>query len=178
MIVFTLFYAPVLLWFLLDPHLGISLVFLWWLKIHVLVQLAFTIGIHWYEGAAIAGRASDRLLYFVVVSVLIGVGSFVIGRHIHWAMYEPGELIYRLFMSFYGLVFPAYVWLCMIPTWRMPAAPTRRMWVVFGGVVVVAAPFYWAGFIGGRMIWVVPGVVIVLLARLAVQKDRTAPKIG
>ena len=25
-------------------------------------------------------------------------------------------MIYRLFMAFYGLVFPAYVWLCMLPT--------------------------------------------------------------
>ena len=25
------------------------------------------------------------------------------------------ELVYRMFMGFYGLIFPAYVWLCLIP---------------------------------------------------------------
>ncbi len=77
-------------------------------------------------------------------------------------------------MSFYGLVFPAYAWICMIPSWRAPVPPTRAMWIVLAGAVVAAAPFYWAGFIGNRMIWVVPGVLIVLASRMFVRM----PKIG
>jgi hypothetical protein len=73
-----------------------------------------------------------------------------------------GELVYRLFMSCYGLIFPAYAWICMLPSWRNPTRPTRRQLVVFAAAVVLAAPFYAVAFLGGRMAWAIPGVAIVL----------------
>jgi len=78
------------------------------------------------------------------------------------------EIIYRLFMSFYGLVFPAYVWLCMIPTWRDPLKPTRRHITVWLGACAVAAPCYWMGFIERVEWWLIPGLAVVLLARLLI----------
>jgi hypothetical protein len=81
------------------------------------------------------------------------------------------ELIYRMFMAFYGLVFPAYVWLFMVPALRhrrpVAARPPRTATLVFfGAVVVMAAPMYWMGFIEGRMLWLVPGLLLVMLSRL------------
>src|SRR5262249_34642240 len=81
-----------------------------------------------------------------------------------------GELIYRLFMALYGLVFPAYVWLAMLPTWRDPSPPTRRGIGLIAGAIVLATPFYWLGFIEGKMLWLLPGLLIVLTFRAAVPR--------
>ncbi|MBV8780718.1 MAG: hypothetical protein JO353_04910 [Phycisphaerae bacterium] len=75
-------------------------------------------------------------------------------------------------MSFYGLFFPAYVWLCMIPG-RGRSKPTQRMWIVLAVAVVLALPFYWLAFIDNRMPFVIGGVAIVVLARLFVGKPTT-----
>jgi hypothetical protein len=73
------------------------------------------------------------------------------------------EIIYRGFMSFYGLIFPAYVWICMLPLGT--TRTSRRVWT-FVGAVVLASPFYWMGFIERETIWLVPGVAVVLFAKL------------
>ena len=169
MILFTLWYAWSIIMHLVDPKLDVSRVLLWWICIHFAAQLAFTIGIHWNEGATKAdGWDSNRMLVFAVGSAILGIAASIVARHIPSRDYEPGELVYRLFMGFYGLVFPAYVWLCMIPTWRSPQRPARRSLVVFASSVILASPFFWLGFIDGKMFWLLPGLAIVLLARALV----------
>jgi len=79
-----------------------------------------------------------------------------------------GDLIYRLFMSFYGLIFPAYVWICMVPIRGKVLGPSRPALVALAVVVLTAAPMYWLGFVYERMIWLIPGVMVVLLSRLFV----------
>ena len=44
-----------------------------------------------------------------------------------------------------------------------------RIGVAVTIVILAAAPFYWVAFIGGKMLWVLPGVAIVLLGRLLVR---------
>ncbi|HUB27984.1 MAG TPA: hypothetical protein VL992_21340, partial [Tepidisphaeraceae bacterium] len=68
---------------------------------------------------------------------------------------NSAELVYRCFMSFYGLIFPAYVWICIF---------RRRDWRIWATSVLIAAPMNWMGFIEGHTIWLVPGVALVLLA--------------
>ena len=77
-----------------------------------------------------------------------------------------GELIYRIFLGFYGLVFPAYVWICMIGS--SERTPDRNRLIAFAVAVMLALPFFYLGFIQGWMIWLLPGLAIVLLARVAV----------
>lgn len=79
-----------------------------------------------------------------------------------WYGLDAGEVIYRCFMGFFGLFFPAYVWLCMLRR-----SPSRRTLRIFAVAVVAAMPLFFAGFVAGRMVLLVPGVAIVLLARLA-----------
>ncbi len=67
------------------------------------------------------------------------------------------ELSYRLFMSFYGLFFPAYVWICIF------GKKNWRVWLV---AVLIAAPMYWMGFIERQMIWLLPGVAVPFIAGL------------
>jgi hypothetical protein len=149
MIVFTLLYARAVL----------STIALTAVATHILLQLAFTIAIHLEQ----LHRVSRPVLVVACIGMLM---ALPLG-------YFTGEMIYRLFMGCYGLLFPAYVWLCMIPTWRNPAKPSPRSLTVFAGSVVVAAPFYWVGFIVGNMPWAIPGVAIVLLSRLALAEVQT-----
>jgi len=71
-----------------------------------------------------------------------------------------GEFAYRLFLGFYGLIFP--VWL--IVALRRPGAMDRVTLVWFAAVCALAGPFLWVGSIGRDEVWLIPGVSIVLLA--------------
>jgi hypothetical protein len=144
-----------------GPGQGVTMVYRA-IGLHWSMQLALTIALHWQSGTIKSLRAPAA----VTVAALAWLGM----RFIHDPTMEPGEFVYRLFMSFYGLVFPAYVWICMMPIGREPTTPARAQWIVLAVAVAVASPFYWVAFMQGRMVWVVPGVLIVLAARFAVPK--------
>ncbi len=145
------------------------------LAAHIVMQLAFTIRAHQSDEK---GRDQDPVtplqwprdystspLAAIAYSTLMLLGFLAVGFS-HKATYaglNGAEIIYRGFMAFYGLVFPAYVWLCMLPlgTTRTP----RRLWT-FAAAVTLATPFYWMGFIERETWWLVPGVAIVLFAKL------------
>jgi len=88
---------------------------------------------------------------------------------------DRGEMVYRLFMSFYGLVFPAYALICMKP-WRkaVPAGETQKL-ILFGVCTVIAAPFYWLGFISG-IPWALAAGVMIVLAGWGVSEIMLPPK--
>jgi hypothetical protein len=81
---------------------------------------------------------------------------------------STGEQIYLCFLSFYGLVFPAYVWICIF------GKRSRFIWLA---AVLITSPMYWMGFIERQMFWLLPGVAIVFAARFLppTMKARTAP---
>jgi hypothetical protein len=162
MIFMSLVYAPFLLdWFAGKP---VSASLLKGIGIHFIVQLATTMAFHL--------RASDRRIMISLGSILLAGGiaglSYLLQKFTNLC---PGGAGYRLFMSFYGLVFPAYVWLCMLPAGSR-RVPSRREWVVFSLAIVLAAPMYWLAFIENRMVWAIPGVGLVLLARLLIPRNR------
>jgi hypothetical protein len=85
-------------------------------------------------------------------------------------------------MAFYGLVFPTYVWLFMMPSMRrrpIAARPPRTASIVFfGAVLTLAAPAYWMGFVEGRMLWLVGGLLVVVLSRLLLPRGApTTPPV-
>jgi hypothetical protein len=142
---------------------------------HWIIQLGLTVGFHWY-GAPREGERSDRgVKWFIVVfSILVAVLAALLA-----AVDLPsldGERIYRCFMGFYGLVFPAYVWLCVIPG-RGRRKPTKRQWTVLCIAVLVALPMFWAGFVAGKMLWLLPGLTLVLLARIWIPKAPPEPEM-
>lgn len=73
------------------------------------------------------------------------------------------EIIYLGFMGMYGLVFPAYVWICAR---RDLSAPTPTQWATFGAAVVIAGPMFYLGFIEKQYPWMAAGVGVVALGRL------------
>ncbi len=176
MIVGTLLYTPALLargprW--LDNALPTQLGLL--AALHFAPQLFFTSQAHARECTTPGKRLSP--VWFWLPAALAAAGGVLLFALEPTGVEASGEFIYRLFMSFYGLVFPAYVWVCMIPRrhaaqpapGREPIAPpTRASLVVCGLAIAAASPCYYLGFIERQTWWLIPGVVIVLLARLCV----------
>jgi len=144
------------------------------LVIHIGIQVVVTLAFH----AALVGtnRGSPRrspLAWGLLVGMVVGVLPIVVGADPVHAGLSIGELIYRGFMVFYGLVFPAYVWIAMIPTRDghsgIKGRDGRHKRRVLAGVIALALPFYWLGFIERIEPWIVVGVAVVLLGRLAVR---------
>jgi hypothetical protein len=112
-------------------------------------------------------------LLVLVLGAVVGVASQWLGDRF-WPPRVPNgrpaaEMVYRTYMGLFGLLAPAYVWLCVIGSARHP--PSRRSLATFVVAALVAAPAFWLGFIEGRMLWLLPGLFVVLLARLAVRRN-------
>ncbi len=168
MIVFTALYAGSLLTGVVS---GVMTVAMLPVLLHIAGQLVYTMGLH--------SKAFNRKLFSkedpsssgmkpvnggfagIIFVLLVGVVAVVGAVEDKAAGFE---FVYRLFMSFYGLVFPAYVLICMIPTWRNPLPPTRRQVLAWLASVVVASPMMYMAFIEKRMWWVGPALAVVFVA--------------
>jgi hypothetical protein len=85
---------------------------------------------------------------------------------------------YRLFMGFYGLVFPAYVLIAVVPTWGTPKRPTPVMLRAWGVASLVAMPAMYLAFIRKEMKWVWAGLGVVLVAALLARRVGGAGRPG
>lgn len=113
----------------------------------------------------VAPIAVGCLLALAALLVPLTVNADRIG-----AMDAP-ELVYRLFLGCYGLVFPA--WLILSLGGRDPLA--RRTLIVLTVAVSLATPFAWIGMIGLREVWLLPAVAIILLSRAFSRRPATTP---
>ena len=145
---------------------------------HMLGQAGFTIAAHLRElfarGFFIAcdeaewrdpdrratRRARDAGAILIVLFAVLVVGMLVWGQPDLHPGYTARRLVYDLFMSFYGLVFPAYVWIVMIPRRSSAGRPRHAAWAV---ATLLAAPFFWFGAIQQQHLWLPIGVAIPLL---------------
>jgi hypothetical protein len=80
-------------------------------------------------------------------------------------------MIYWCFLGFYGLVFPGYLWLHGFPGRSAGTLPTRHTMRVLLVAVAIAFPMYWMGFVEGRPVWLLPGLVVLLAARRATRRS-------
>lgn len=185
MILFTLIYAGV---FLFNKNLSIALI-----CVHMAIQAGYTVGVHAQALVALAHTqrasrdttapgsisAAPQLLTSVLLAFLACAIAFFVHKRELGAC-PPGqfglpEIIYRCFMAFYGLVFPAYVWICMIPTRTSRTNEShagisgsigqRKFWTLMVAIAA-ASPFYYLGFIERQSHWLAVGVGLVLIARL------------
>jgi hypothetical protein len=132
---------------------------------HIAVQIAFTLVVHGRQVAvSLADRAQLPKMFIGCLAMAVIVGFLAINMPMPRAQgMSNGEVGYRIFMGFYGLVFPAYAWIVMIPRRKLGGVPTKSdllWWIV---PVVFAMPFYWMGMIALIPIWFVPGLGAVLL---------------
>ncbi|MBC8108692.1 MAG: hypothetical protein H7Z14_19065 [Anaerolineae bacterium] len=164
MIVFSAIYAQPLAQALKHGH-TLPAIAVMAIGLHMIGQIAFTMAAH-------ARYHSPEKLRFIVLSFLTSFVVIFIAYNVYGFTKLAGdEMVYRMFMGFYGLAFPAYVWLCMIPG-RGRLKPTRWQLTVFAGAVLIALPMFWMGFILQRLTWLLPGVGMVLLARVFVRSRR------
>jgi len=174
MILLTLLIAPLGLglmgwpiWYAVPFVAGVLL------AIHWIVQSTFTVFVHSLELPDAAHPSGPRVMGLTIsIALLAGLVGATVPRTLY-ADLLAGEIIYRLFMSFYGLLFPAYVWLCMIPARgeRITQKPTQHKLIVFAAACLLAAPCYWMGFIERETIWLAPGLGVVLIARLFIKRS-------
>lgn len=176
-ILFTLAYAPSI-WRIVRTGLGSDAP---WFEIlliaYIAIQVSFTMAAHVAAGVY-GARNAVRAVFVAVLCVFVAAGLGLIAALVDGRIRGllPGEFIYRLFMSFYGLVFPAYVWLCMIPTRDGHSGPSRDKVAVWIAAVVLAAPMFWMGFIERQAVWLAPGLAVVLLSRGVVMWRRSPPR--
>ncbi len=131
--------------------------------LHIVLQLGYTIGVHDVGVDRAAGRIrAEQGFGWGAIGAALAVGQLWI-PDLHGL--DSGEAIYRGFMAFYGLVFPAYVWLCMIPARGVERGATPLRLTVWAAAVATAAPMFYLGFIARETWWLAPGLAVVLLAR-------------
>lgn len=146
--------------------------------LHIGAQLTFTALAHLRE---IGRMRPKRAWPWIATACLIALAMVGASLLDYWpdlpdfqASLASPELYYRVFMAAYGLVFPAYVWICMIPTpgghSGLAGPQGRRKLLVWAGACGVAAPLYWMGFVQLQEFFLVPGLLIVLLARFAARQ--------
>ncbi len=141
--------------------------------VHVGVQIVFTVGVHVRELASVPSLGRGRAPQALVAGIAAAMAafSFSLGSPVVADAGMPaGEVVYRVFMAFYGLVFPAYVWICTIPTRDghagLAGKAGKRKILLWCMAVGVASMFYWKGFIERQDSLLIPGLLLVLLHRL------------
>jgi hypothetical protein len=141
--------------------------------LHMAFQIGFTAEAHSAEVLAIKKVGDDlplseRLVkHLPLISLLLGIASLVgVEACAGWLGGKTGafEWGYRVWMGFYGLVFPAYVLIAMVPTWGKPVAPTPVMLRAWAVCSLVAMPASYLAFIKGAMWWTGPVMAVVLTA--------------
>jgi hypothetical protein len=181
MIVFSLWYAHLIVPGAPAPPPRAA----WIIAGHMALQTGFTVAVHVRSLQALV--RSDTSLSSEELEQrrgAVGVGLFVgcllgalpmfavgaIGRLAPNGVYRglsAFEIGYRLFMSYYGLVFPAYAWICMLPRRRrrdgQALSPGKLL--TFALASLVAAPMFWVGSIEKQYVWFWPGLAVLIAAR-------------
>lgn len=119
MIVFSTAYGAQLLPFIAgDPDAELPGIWLILLGTHLSLQAGFTITVHVRESIEDKKANKVWLVTAGAIAILLGLIARLdlLPDHPLTGDLTWGEAGYRGFLLFYGTVFPAYVWLIMIPT--------------------------------------------------------------
>lgn len=155
---------------------------------HIAVQAAFTAGVHLralgraggyhkydlskprtVDGMPTAVRqAKLRLFCFsFLFCFAVFFGNAVLDLKQPRSGYDASRFWYELVISAYGLVFPAYMYICVVPHVTLRAVRQKTRVLLWAGAVIAAMPLFFLGFIGTdapRYGLVPVGVVVVLAA--------------
>ncbi len=140
-----------------------------WVLVHLLCQWIFTVRVHLDRMATLPAHPllGHRALF--VVALIAGLAGFLVPNMSSHSGLSAGEIAYRCFLTFYGLVFPAYM-LYRVVRSHSTDVPLQRwmMWLAIG----IAAPMFWMGFIERQSVWLAPGMVIVLCGAFVLKGKR------
>lgn len=170
MILFTLAYAGVFLGTAAaGPRVAAAIV------LHILIQSGYTIGLHIREGVRLGAddSATESLttarrriaITVATLAVLVVTAGLQVPRLPDGPGVSPTfEFGYRLFMSAYGLLLPAYVWLVLFPRRAQAAPPAGASYIVWLAACALAAPAFYMGFTRQQEWWLLIGLAVVLAA--------------
>lgn len=158
---------------------------------HMVVQAGFTMGVHLRyllmhsSGGRGSGWAMAGIAVLFVVTMSLVSPRFSIGLPpVVSAAGSDGLQWYRIFMGFYGLVFPAYVWICgwgrhgvndeaqsafglsMGEGFARPSVDQVKVWVI---ACLIASPLMYYGFVEHRTLLLIPAMALVIAARWMVK---------
>jgi len=143
--------------------------------IHILCQWVFTVRVHLDRIHTLPNAPSKRPLLWILTLGAGLLGFFAIKLPSHAGL-SGGEIVYRTFMSAYGLLFPSYIlYLVLIARKPRSALNLRIMWLA----VALASPMFWLGFMEHQTLWLVPGMGMVILGALvlfAKQRKSSEPR--
>lgn len=183
MIVFTTMYAPLFGHSYADG-LRPSRTATAWVAVHMIVQATFTMGVHLrflMEQNPSTKRASGWAvlaigsLFVAVMRMAMSTMKDALPPAV-WNPATDGLAWYRMFMGAYGLVFPAYVWICVggirhqasgISGFTKPSIEQVKVWVL---ACAIASPLMYMGFVERRTLLLVPAMGLVFAARWMVRK--------
>ncbi len=186
MIALTLGYATLLPGLMRAEFDGAEQLVAALLVAHLATQVTFTMTAHLSAIERLSlftGETGIRPAWTWTVAMLVlAAFGVVLGAELRWTNfdgsqltggfatrellgYTPGELVYRGFLGFFGLIFPTYVLVVMV---------ARRSMRACALVIAVAAPFMAVAFFGGpsgwTMGWAIAGGA-VLVVPLAFRKQ-------
>lgn len=154
--------------------------------VHIMLQLGYTIEVH--RQSAVASpvlSTSSPALFLTLAAALSGIALGVLAILLDSAAFRPSlaadlwpqvsafEIVYRLFLGSYGLVFPAYVFICALPRRtaagpRVFAPPARAHLITWLVATALAAPCFAAAFLYFHEWLLLPGLALIIAARFAV----------
>jgi len=172
MIILTTRYAGVMAWALkgepypdtmiLPPLLSAALM------THILCQWIFTVRVHLHGIRTIPGAESKHQLLFLII-LIAGVLGLGVMKLPEYADLTGGEIVYRSFMGFYGLLFPTFIAYRLI---RAKSEGERispaSAWIA----IAVAMPMFWMGFMQRENLWLVHGMGVVALGAMVLLTER------
>jgi len=138
--------------------------------IHILCQWGFTVRVHLKHIQTLPGAKSKQPV-LLLLALIAGVAGFLTIHLPSYAGLTGGEIVYRLFMSAYGLGFPAYV-LYRVVMARKNKTPIGMptLWIA----IALASPLFWMGFIERHPLWLIPGMALVLLGAFIPRPKRSS----
>lgn len=143
--------------------------------LHMTVQAGFTVAAHSVEIMRRLRQPGPPAHFGMMAGLIFSGSIFVLVWNLAQGTGYQGlsgfEVGYRLFLSFYALVSPAYIWLFVVP-WRARRPSLRALWITLLVTTSLGGAAFWMGFIEDRMVWLLPGVGIILISRGVVSAFR------
>ena len=166
-LLFTFFYArPVA-----NLMEGISLICIYPVVFHMLIQAGFTIALHLSSVLPTIKKQIRTISLLTILSIVVFLLPVIFNGKSTFLNLTINDIIYRSFMAFYSLIAPAYVFLFMIAKNGKSISLNNynlRIWII---VILLALPFYAIAFLGVKWnleISSLIGLVIVLSSRILI----------
>jgi len=142
---------------------------------HILCQWVFTVRVHLdrlRESHGIDMPQIQTIFGVALVAAALALLAPRLGTH---AGLAAGEIGYRAFLWFYGLVFPCVV-LYLAVRRGSARVPLQRTLMV--AAIAVASPMFYMGFIERSTWWLVPGVVVAAAGAFVLRRDPALDRAG